>query len=265
MLFFTLTKSSSAALPGFFLPKRIEESDVITSEAALLRATDKSHEDHVVQGISLLPWVRNAGPDSPRFALRPLAERMQRWQERFSNIADSSAFKLLDLTAKVCDLGNACWTHKHFTGDIQTRQYRSPEVILGKHYDTSADIWSMACFVFELLTGDLLFDPKSGRQFNRDEDHLAQMIELLGKMPKAFTGCPRGTKEFFNRKGELKRIRNLKYWDLADVLKEKYRFRDAEAESLASFLLPMLRYDPTKRATAAVCLEHAWLETTEPN
>ncbi len=32
------------------------------------------------------------------------------------------------LGAKVVDLGNACYTHKHFTEDIQTRQYRSPEV-----------------------------------------------------------------------------------------------------------------------------------------
>ncbi len=31
------------------------------------------------------------------------------------------------LGAKVVDLGNACYTHKHFTEDIQTRQYRSPE------------------------------------------------------------------------------------------------------------------------------------------
>jgi serine/threonine-protein kinase SRPK3 len=30
--------------------------------------------------------------------------------------------------AKIVDLGNACYTHKHFTDDIQTRQYRSPEV-----------------------------------------------------------------------------------------------------------------------------------------
>ena len=29
---------------------------------------------------------------------------------------------------KIVDFGNACWTHKHFTDDIQTRQYRSPEV-----------------------------------------------------------------------------------------------------------------------------------------
>ena len=34
------------------------------------------------------------------------------------------------------------------------------QVIVGMPYDTSADMWSLACIVFELLTGDLLFDPR---------------------------------------------------------------------------------------------------------
>ena len=63
---------------------------------------------------------------------------------------------------KIADLGNACWTYKHFTDDIQTRQYRSPEVILRCGYDARADIWSLGCIVFELATGDLLFKPKKG-------------------------------------------------------------------------------------------------------
>ena len=39
-----------------------------------------------------------------------------------------SVEQLLELEAKVVDFGNACWTHKQFTSDIQTRQYRCPEV-----------------------------------------------------------------------------------------------------------------------------------------
>lgn len=73
------------------------------------------------------------------------------------------------MEAKVVDLGNACWVHKHFSEEIQTRQYRSPEVIIGSGYDTSADMWSLACLVFELLTGDLLFEPKAGEDYDRDE------------------------------------------------------------------------------------------------
>ena len=41
----------------------------------------------------------------------------------------------------------------HFTEDIQTRQYRSLEVLIGSGYGTPADIWSLACMAFELATG----------------------------------------------------------------------------------------------------------------
>ena len=54
-------------------------------------------------------------------------------------------------------------------------RYRSPEVILGAGYDTSADVWSLACVLFEAATGDLLFSPKEGATWSRDEDHLALM------------------------------------------------------------------------------------------
>lgn len=36
--------------------------------------------------------------------------------------------ELASVRVLIVDLGNACWTHKHFSEDIQTRQYRSPEV-----------------------------------------------------------------------------------------------------------------------------------------
>ena len=75
----------------------------------------------------------------------------------------------VDLKCKLVDFGNACWTYKQFTSDIQTRQYRCPEVILGSKYSTSADLWSFACICFELATGDVLFDPHSGDNYDRDE------------------------------------------------------------------------------------------------
>lgn len=51
------------------------------------------------------------------------------------------------ISVKIADLGNACWTSHHFTNDIQTRQYRSPEVILGAKWGASTDVWSMAAMV----------------------------------------------------------------------------------------------------------------------
>ena len=160
---------------------------------------------------------------------------------------------------KICDLGNGCWTHHHFSSEIQTRQYRSPETIIGLNYGTSADIWSFACMIFELITGDFLFEPRKGHNFDKDDDHLAQMMEILGKMPKNMAFSGRLAKRFFDKTGHLLKIRGLQHWPLKKVLMEKYRFVESEAESLADFLLPMLEWYPEKRATAKEMLEHPWL------
>lgn len=157
---------------------------------------------------------------------------------------------------KIADLGNACWIEKHFTDDIQTRQYRSPEVILGIKYHTSVDIWSAACVIFELLTGEYLFDPHTGAGYDRDEDHLALMIELLGNMPKYMTRRGEFSKDLFNRNGELRMIKKLDFFPLQEVLEDKYKMDKDDADLVTSFLLPMLRLDPMKRASAQECLSH---------
>ncbi|XP_030585404.1 SRSF protein kinase 1b isoform X1 [Archocentrus centrarchus] len=163
------------------------------------------------------------------------------------------------LQVKIADLGNACWVHKHFTDDIQTRQYRSLEVLMGAGYSTPADIWSTACMAFELATGDYLFEPHSGEDYSRDEDHIALIIELLGKVPRKLILAGKYSKEFFTKKGDLRHITKLKPWGLFDVLVEKYEWSKEEAHSFSSFLLPMLDLVPERRATAAQCLSHPWL------
>lgn len=90
--------------------------------------------------------------------------------------------------------------------DIQTRQYRSLEVIIGAGYDTSADIWSTACMAFELATGDYLFEPHAGENYDRDDDHLAHIIELLGPIPKDIALAGRLSSSLFNKRGELRNI-----------------------------------------------------------
>lgn len=162
--------------------------------------------------------------------------------------------------AVVVDLGNACWTHRHFSEDIQTRQYRAPEVLIGSKYDTSADMWSLGCITFELLTGDLLFDPRAGEDYDRDEDHLAMFQELLGKMPKRLSLAGKYSKNFFDRKGTLKHIKQLKFWPVQEVLCEKYHFDRNDAEDVADFIRPLLEFDPEARHTALQALRSPWLQ-----
>ncbi|EFN58325.1 hypothetical protein CHLNCDRAFT_7891, partial [Chlorella variabilis] len=167
--------------------------------------------------------------------------------------------RLLRMGCKIVDFGNACWTDRQFSQNIQTRQYRAPEVILGAGYDDSADIWSLACMVFELVTGDFLFQPNARGQYSKDEDHLAQMIELLGAMPAEVAGAGKHSAEFFTSGGALRNIDELNLWPLEQVLQEKYFLPAAEAQQLRDFLLPMLHFDPAKRASAADMLRHPWL------
>jgi serine/threonine protein kinase len=126
-----------------------------------------------------------------------------------------------DLQVKIADLGNACLVYHHFSEDIQTRQYRSLESILGAGYSTTADIWSLAFMAFELATVDYLIEPHSGDNYSRDEDHIAHIIELLGPLPYQIVGCGKYSKEFFTKCGELRHINQHRPWELYEVLREK--------------------------------------------
>lgn len=113
--------------------------------------------------------------------------------------------------------------------------------------------------VFELLTGDYLFDPQNGAKYDKDDDHVAQIIELLGEFPRQIALGGRYSAEIFSRRGELRRIHKLRYWPLPDVLKEKYGLPAEKSNMLASFLLPMLDVDASKRIMAKTALKHEWL------
>uniref|UniRef100_A0A1I8BYQ0 non-specific serine/threonine protein kinase n=1 Tax=Meloidogyne hapla TaxID=6305 RepID=A0A1I8BYQ0_MELHA len=167
--------------------------------------------------------------------------------------------ELNELNVKIADLGNACWTFHHYTENIQTRQYRAPEVLLGSGFDTAADIWSVACMTFELATGDYLFEPHSHPLWSRDEDHLAHIIELLGPLPTEVFKRGRFWKDFFHRSGRLLRIPTLRPWPLVEVLSDKYSFNPKEAIAFCNFLLPLLELEPERRAKAAIAQNNEWL------
>ena len=165
-----------------------------------------------------------------------------------------------DFKIKIADLGNGCWVHHHFQPEIQTRQYRSPEVILGINYTETADTWSMACMLFELLTGEFLFDPKKDKDFKKSEDHLALMMELLNKFPTKYSTIGTNSKKYFDANGNLKRIHNLHHMGLKDLMMKFHGIKESEAEALADFLEPMLKIYPEDRATPGDMLNHYWLD-----
>jgi serine/threonine-protein kinase SRPK3 len=89
------------------------------------------HSDLLTKEVSGISLDKSSAPSHTKTA----AERMQ------------DDLSVDTISVKIADLGNACWVGHHFTNDIQTRQYRSPEVILGGKWGASTDVWSMAAMV----------------------------------------------------------------------------------------------------------------------
>lgn len=60
---------------------------------------------------------------------------------------------------RLADLGNA--RNRLRQGSLYgTREYTAPEIILGAPLAPALDMWSLGCTIFEMLTGQLLFNPR---------------------------------------------------------------------------------------------------------
>uniref|UniRef100_A0A6Q2Y185 Serine/threonine-protein kinase PRP4 homolog n=1 Tax=Esox lucius TaxID=8010 RepID=A0A6Q2Y185_ESOLU len=79
---------------------------------------------------------------------------------------------------KLCDFGSASHVADNdITPYLVSRFYRAPEIIIGKPYDYSIDMWSVGCTLYELYTGKILFPGSSN-------NHMIKLaMDLKGKMP----------------------------------------------------------------------------------
>lgn len=156
------------------------------------------------------------------------------------------------IEVKIADLGNGCYDNSPFTSQIQTKQYRALEVLLGAGYSFPADIWSLGCLAFELSTGEFLFNPKRTVNYNSREDHILQIYELFGGIPAYIARRGNKSKQYFTADGKLTIAdpTDLRIWCTEDVLVEKYKFRVVDAIPLAEMINSMVELDPELRFTA---------------
>ncbi|KAH1205797.1 Dual specificity protein kinase YAK1 [Glycine max] len=102
---------------------------------------------------------------------------------------------------KIIDFGSACMENRTVYSYIQSRYYRSPEVLLGYQYTTAIDMWSFGCIVAELFLGLPLFPGAS------EFDLLKRMIEILGGQPPDYVlRDAKNTSKFFKCIGSLQNI-----------------------------------------------------------
>ncbi|KAI3708265.1 hypothetical protein L2E82_37430 [Cichorium intybus] len=99
---------------------------------------------------------------------------------------------------KIIDFGSACMEDHTVYSYIQSRYYRSPEVLLGYQYTTAIDMWSFGCIVAELFLGVPLFP--GALEF----DLLRRMIKILGEQPPDYVlKEAKNTSKFFKYVGSV--------------------------------------------------------------
>ncbi|KAH9315913.1 hypothetical protein KI387_024540 [Taxus chinensis] len=97
---------------------------------------------------------------------------------------------------KLIDFGSACMENQTIYSYIQSRFYRSPEVVLGHPYTATIDMWSFGCIAAELFLGLPLFPGDS------EYDLMKRMIERLGgQPPDHILRTARNSSKYFNHVG----------------------------------------------------------------
>lgn len=93
---------------------------------------------------------------------------------------------------KLVDFGSACHEQQTVYTYIQSRFYRSPEVLLGVPYTSAIDMWSLGCIAAELFLGLPIFPGTS--EYNQ----ISRIVDMLGNPPQYMLDTGRQTHEFFN-------------------------------------------------------------------
>ncbi|XP_061402953.1 serine/threonine-protein kinase minibrain [Musca vetustissima] len=179
---------------------------------------------------------------------------------------------------KIVDFGSSCQLGQRIYQYIQSRFYRSPEVLLGIPYDLAIDMWSLGCILVEMHTGEPLF---SGCN---EVDQMNKIVEVLGMPPKYLLDQAHKTRKFFDKVVSdgsyvLKKSQNGRKYKppgsrkLHDILGVETggpggRRMDEQGHSVADYLkfkdliLRMLDFDPKTRVTPYYALQHNFFKRT---
>ena len=178
---------------------------------------------------------------------------------------ESCAFKLIDL-------GSAVVKHDFLNSYVQSRWYRSPEVILGVPWDSKVDVWSLGCTLVEPLLGQPIF------RHAATESMLAAQMAVLGHIPDYMRLHTPGLANMFITAGGhayevdpphmgkcVYMLQPLPLRSLEHLLIEAMTpelFAASELNGFVNLVSQMLVLDPDRRTTAALSLQHPWLAET---
>lgn len=168
---------------------------------------------------------------------------------------------------RLIDFGSACYSSNVVHKYIQSRYYRSPEVILYLEYGPAIDRWSLACVLVELHTGVPLFDGRT------EAAQLALFDAMLGPIPVDMLEASPKVLKFYEKKGTEYKLKepSLPRRLLETVLgvttggpcgarKGVPGHSEEDYRQFHSFIDGLLRYRPSERMSCYDALRHPFLE-----
>lgn len=161
---------------------------------------------------------------------------------------------------KIIDFGSACDERQTVYTYIQSRFYRSPEVLLGLPYSSAIDMWSLGCIVVELFLGLPLFPGSS--EYNQ----VSRIVEMLGNPPNWMIEMGKQAGEFFEkRQDEFGRrtyhLKSMEQYSREHGTKEQPSKKYFQAETLPEIIksYPM----PRKNMKPIEVERGVWSDITE--
>ena len=127
------------------------------------------------------------------------------------NISKYELDDLNKISISLSDFGSYVDEGEYYNESFGTRYYRSPENILVGKSSYPNDIWALGCTIYEILTGEILFDPDKDKEYDRDFYHLKLINELCGKFPISFLKTTKNYKIYFNKDFDLKFKKDLNF------------------------------------------------------
>ena len=156
-------------------------------------------------------------------------------------------------TIKLIDFGSSCFEDERVYTYIQSRFYRSPEVILGLPYDIAIDMWSFGAILSELYTGYPLFPGEN------ETEQMQVIMEIMGPPPKRLVQESTRKKTFFDPTGKPLIVPNSRGKIRTPGSKDLAQATKCNDPQFLSFLRRCLRWDPKVRMTPEKAFEHPWI------
>ena len=178
------------------------------------------------------------------------------------NINDTGMYRdiINECNIKLSDLGTCIKYKKKMSKfDIQTRYYKSPEILLHLNYNQNCDIWALGCTMYELLTGNILFNPDGVNGISRERYHLHDIERKLGSIPMHMKKESKLNDIYYTSNGKIKGIREFVPEPLFLTLGQHLLENDTEKhviDNVIDFIHSCLEIEPCKRYNVDDCLSH---------